>query len=258
MSIYPNEELYKTNLNGDSRIFEIGALILLSLILSPFIIKDMYRFYYRFIFRTTLPFIFAFGKNKGVGKSTLARSLRYFFGGQEICFADPIKKIAKILFGLTEEQVTDEKLKEIIIPRLGVSPRTILQRLGTELGRDFLPKLFPEIPLHFDNIWIDIFHRQAIEYKKQGVNFIWNHDTRFPDEARYLKSVYGVYTEIERPSLYRFVPLHKQISDLTQKHTSETQDLSMYKNHTIINNRSLLALKSQGYDIVQETIKLRV
>ena len=55
----------------------------------------------------------------------------------ELAFADPIREIGK-LFGFTMKQMTDRTLKETVDPRWGVSPRTFMQKVGTEMFRDNL------------------------------------------------------------------------------------------------------------------------
>ena len=70
-----------------------------------------------------------------VGKDEVARIFREIKNYRSYSFALPLKQTAQILFGLTDEQVWDDKLKEVIVPEWGLTPRKIFQLLGTEGGR---------------------------------------------------------------------------------------------------------------------------
>lgn len=82
--------------------------------------------------------IFAFAGPPGSGKSTFCRLLHEAHGYRILNFADPLKAAAKALWGLSEEQVNGD-LKEAPDPRWGVTPRTIMQHLGTEHARHLCP-----------------------------------------------------------------------------------------------------------------------
>jgi hypothetical protein len=83
----------------------------------------------------------------GSGKSTAALYLVEKFGARRYSFAHPLKKIVRQAFDLTKEQVWgSQDQKEAIDVRYGVSPRWLLQKIGTEgirntLGADFWWKL---------------------------------------------------------------------------------------------------------------------
>jgi len=69
----------------------------------------------------------------------------------KLAFAGRLKSSAKILFDLTDAQLHSPKEKELIDPRYGLTPRQILQRLGTDFCRDAIAKNF-----HVDRIRDDI------------------------------------------------------------------------------------------------------
>jgi adenylate kinase family enzyme len=79
----------------------------------------------------------------GSGKSTAATYLVEKYGACRYSFAHPLKKIVRQAFDLTKDQVWgSQRIKETVDPRYGVSPRWLLQRIGTEgirntLGSDF-------------------------------------------------------------------------------------------------------------------------
>ncbi len=69
-------------------------------------------------------------------------------------FADPLKAGMQSIFGFTKEQMYDPVLKEQVDPRWGVTPRLVLQKVGTEWFRNGLQALMPGITLEGRTIWI--------------------------------------------------------------------------------------------------------
>lgn len=53
-----------------------------------------------------------------------------------IAYADRAKAAAQQAFGLTDQEAWDSRYKEIVIERLGMTPREIFQRFGTAICRD--------------------------------------------------------------------------------------------------------------------------
>lgn len=83
----------------------------------------------------------------GSGKSVCATYLVEKFGARRYSFAHPLKKIVRQAFDLTKDQVWgSQKMKETVDVRYNVSPRWLMQKIGTEgirdtLGPDFWWKL---------------------------------------------------------------------------------------------------------------------
>jgi len=71
-------------------------------------------------------------------------------------FADPIKYGCKEMFGFSDEQCWGN-LKEIVDERYGVTPREILQVMGTEMLREGIQKILPNWKIK-DQIWIERFN----------------------------------------------------------------------------------------------------
>lgn len=118
----------------------------------------------------------------------------------ELAFADPIREIGK-LFGFTMEQMTDRTLKETVDPRWGVSPRTFMQKVGTEMFRDNLCQ----------DVWVKLALQRIEQLSKpyeviigfpHGVmgtrHLIFVTDVRFPNEAEAIKSIGGHVVKIRR------------------------------------------------------------
>ena len=81
---------------------------------------------------------------KRVGKDTLADYLCSNHGFTKYSFAGPLKKACQEIFMLTDEQ-TEGIDKETMDDRWGVSARTIFQKVGTELFREKLSQVIPEM-----------------------------------------------------------------------------------------------------------------
>lgn len=123
----------------------------------------------------------------GAGKDTFAEFLKPY-GYERIALADPLKSIAKAIFGFTEEQVSNPVSKEEIDERWGKSPRQLLQELGRKMR-----EIHPEV-------WI----RPALQHMGHCVlnskcsNFVIT-DVRFPNEAEVVHRLGGFLVRIDRP-----------------------------------------------------------
>lgn len=125
---------------------------------------------------------------KGSGKDTLGRILRERHGFRTTAFADPLKDAARIIFGLSHAQVHGEIAdKEAPDPRWdGLTPREILQRLGTEVGRSIHPET-----------WIrSAMLRVEAEPGAWAVT-----DVRFANEAAAIQARGGIVVRVDRPGL---------------------------------------------------------
>ena len=115
-----------------------------------------------------------FGK-KGHGKDTIADYLVQKYNFHKLTYAEPIKKICKDIFSLSNEQLTNHYLKEMIDPRWEKSPREIMQLIGTDLFR----KTFS------DNIWVNILREKAKLLLLAGKNIVIS-DIRHKNELEHL------------------------------------------------------------------------
>lgn len=92
-------------------------------------------------------------------------------------FADPIKEMLKAGLGLTDEQLWGDN-KETIDPRYDVSPRYMMQTLGTEWGRNIINS----------ELWV-----VAMEQRINKGMII--PDIRFENEAAFVRK-YGVLIHV--------------------------------------------------------------
>ena len=134
--------------------------------------------------------------NKQVGKDTLADYFVSKYNFTKYNFADPIKEICKILFNLNEEQLYGND-KEIVDTRWGMSPRTIIQRFGTEFGHYKLNSIYPELKTKIKpkEIWIKLFDIFLENNKDKDIIIA---DVRFIHEINYLINRCALIIKIER------------------------------------------------------------
>jgi hypothetical protein len=121
----------------------------------------------------------------GSGKDTAAQFiLDEHPNWQRVAFADPLRRIAADLYDLDPEQMSDRGLKEQELPEWGLSPRQILQRLGTEVVRSVHPQT-----------WILYALRTISESDADG--FVIP-DTRFANEVELIRNLGGVIWWVDR------------------------------------------------------------
>jgi hypothetical protein len=170
--------------------------------------------------------IIAFHGRKRSGKNSGAKA---FPDAKELAFADALKLAAMHLFNLTYEQVYDDKLKEVVDERWGMTPRQILQLLGTEgiralFGGDHFVKLM--------KTRVD----QAI---KEGHHMVIMTDVRFEEEAQFILSQGGEVIEVIRPSL-----------ESTDQHASEQPLPRELISTTIVNDGTIEELQQKVLSFV--------
>lgn len=194
------------------------------------------------------------------GKDTIAKIMIDKFGFKKASFADPLKEFCSNAFEIPINYFYDDNLKdspfevpvlvtethlerlivnltnagcvftpdqinEINLKGLGfifVSPRNLLQRVGTDLCRGSLG----------DTIWIDIFKRNIA---KSDGNFIIP-DARFLNERKAIKDLGGYNFLILRPNLppitesaheSEVLGISKELIDVTILNDSTINSLQM-------------------------------
>jgi hypothetical protein len=122
------------------------------------------------------------------GKDTAAAHMVRQYGFVRTAFADPLKRAAKEMFGLTHEQTYSDELKEVLIPHWGYSPRQLFQLLGTESGRE----VFGE------DMWLRRWAIDAERIENEGSHVVVT-DVRFANEAEMIRKRGGVVVHLIRP-----------------------------------------------------------
>jgi energy-coupling factor transporter ATP-binding protein EcfA2 len=139
---------------------------------------------------------------RGSGKSTLARHLCMAYNFDEVSFADPLKHGIKEMFllsgaelGLFVTSSDQHHKKEEVDPFWGVTPRELMQVIGTDLMREELPKRLPQLR----NVWIRSCERRLGFLKHSGSRRVVISDVRFPDEVAFIRSQGGRIWHVRRP-----------------------------------------------------------
>lgn len=170
---------------------------------------------------------------KGVGKSTCASYLTSRYGFHEKAMADCLKNICRELFLLDDSQINGVN-KETVDARWGCTPRQMFQYIGTDLFRNQLHVIMPDVGL---NVFI---HHFELWYANQSGNVVVS-DIRFQNEADMIIGLGGILIKLDRHDI-----------DNMDSHASETEldNITCYNYH-IINDDSLTDLYSKLDDIIK-------
>ncbi|WP_417534175.1 hypothetical protein [Marinobacterium stanieri] len=142
----------------------------------------------------------------GAGKDTLASLILEHTTGTTRAFAGPLRRAAKEIFGLTDEQMTDRVLKEEVVPYWEMSPRRILQVLGTEAIRH---QFGGDTWVKNADLRLEALMRSE-SYEELPIEVcIWT-DCRFAEEAEWIRANGGIVVEVRRPGI-----------DAVEAHSSE-------------------------------------
>ena len=136
----------------------------------------------------------------GAGKDTVGK---YLIDTRDntykLAFADPLKMAVKEMFGVMEDDLYDSVMKERPNNFWGVSPRQMAQFFGTEMVRDTLPKLIPDVG---QNFWVHrmvqklIGAENQVEYDSDDVVVIT--DVRFQNEYDWIINNGGIIIHLTR------------------------------------------------------------
>jgi dephospho-CoA kinase len=153
----------------------------------------------------------------GHGKDTIGDYLVKEKGFTKISFAEPLKQACKHVFGLNDDQLYNEKQKTIVDPFWNMTPRKIMQLVGTDLFRNGFS----------DDIWIKSMIKRINNLLNEGITKIVITDVRFSNENDYVQKILGQTIKVVRPN---------KISG--DKHVSETEISSIICNYTVYNDGS--------------------
>ena len=173
--------------------------------------------------------IIAISGKKGVGKDVLASYLCEKHEFVNYGFADPIKEIARIMFGFSEEQLNGY-LKDAEDKVWGIAPREFFQRFGTDIAQFEFPKYFPGLFREQDNraIWVRIFEVWYVKRLKENPRLkVVISDLRFKHEYEYLKKLDAYFIEIKS---------EKYGSEEHKEHISENEYTDLDFNCELENN----------------------
>ncbi len=121
----------------------------------------------------------------GVGKTTIAEQLTLTYNFKVVSFAGALKQSLVALTGLTPSHFNKMELKEKQIPGLDYSPRTLMQKFGTEFVRDMV----------HPNFWV--WRMKNTIDKEQKYDIIID-DVRFNNEAKFIRDYGGLLIHLDR------------------------------------------------------------
>ena len=127
---------------------------------------------------------------KGSGKDTLAKFIMAYAPYVKYSMADPIRAIGTVM-GFTDEEMLDPVKKELVSEFFGISWRKFAQWIGTDVMRDGLKVLIPDME---HQIWVKLAERQFD--KHPTVNYVIP-DIRFDDEAEMVKRRNGIMIQVQ-------------------------------------------------------------
>jgi len=132
------------------------------------------------------------------GKDTAADYLVNKYQYKKLSFAKPIKDACEKLFGFTKEQLYGNK-KEVKDEFWGISPRTALRWLGTDIFREQIGKIIPHIK---NNFWVTRTNQICInEFKNNPKAKLTVADVRFQNEVDAIHDMGGIVIKIYRPNM---------------------------------------------------------
>lgn len=182
--------------------------------------------------------VIAFMGPMSSGKTTSGDYVAEAHGFKCTAFADRLKVLVQYVFLMTELQVHDSGLKETVDLRWSLSPRQILQVVGTELMRVHFGELLGQ---NTDLIWI----QTAFCPDSKRICFT---DVRFKAEAEFVRGFRN--HAIVRLRRYR----DSQKRNIASLHRSESESTMVEPTHTINNSTSLADLHCKIDDIVKEML----
>lgn len=181
------------------------------------------------------------GKKRS-GKDTIADFLIKEYGFIKYGFADPIKEIAKIIFGFNEEQLYGDKKGEID-ENWKIKPRDFFQKFGTDYGQFIFPEHFPDTFKNVNkrSLWVLVFNKWYLKKKREDpyIKVIIN-DVRFNHEFECIQELGGYIMKVERDN-----------NKIEDNHISENElNFNEEFNYIIKNNGS----KEELYEKITEII----
>lgn len=161
------------------------------------------------------------------GKDTMADLMVDELGFSKYILAGPLKEACRTLFLFDDDQLYGER-KEEVDDRWGVTPRQVLQYIGTDVIREDLSKLIPWVGNRF---WLERFQMEYTKLKQEhgnDVNVVVS-DVRFANEVEAIHKMGGLVVKVHRHGM-----------DDSDNHSSEKQMDSITDYDYLIENDATL------------------
>lgn len=169
------------------------------------------------------------------GKDVVAAHLESKYGYAHCKVADKLKEMCKCVFGFTDEELENDS-KDNKSERWGVSPREVMQFMGTEVMQFKIQELMPWVGRNF---WIDTLMKDVLPRHAKVVIS----DVRFVHEIQRLRD------QCDNVLVIKLVRGERSVSEVDM-HVSETGCDDLVADHTIDNNSTIHELLSRVDDIM--------
>ena len=171
----------------------------------------------------------------GSGKSTVARILSGLTDSYIGHFAEPGKRACKVIFGLSEDDVSTQEGKSTFNEAWGMTNRDLLRVTLTDALKPFFGA----------DMWVK---RQELALKDKEFPRCIFADVRFPEEARWVRE-HGILIHVEREDN----PYRVQMSE----HASDAGVPFLKGDWKVINNGDIVELTQRLLVIIGTTPELR-
>lgn len=165
---------------------------------------------------------------------------------KEYAFAKPLKDVA-VTLGFEPHQVFGTQEEKLEVNNFwGISGRKFLQVFGSEVCRDYVPKVLPDMQLNGVTMWVRLFEKFRMD--NPNVDTIVS-DVRFADESNTIKRLGGYVIRVVRP-INDENTMNVEEAEFLQ-HKSELQADSIKPNIVIRNDGTI----EQLYNKVETALK---
>jgi hypothetical protein len=184
-----------------------------------------------------MPKIIAICGAKRSGKDVLADHLVNNYNYNRLSFATPLKLAVKALFNFDDEQVgigkdNGNSKKDIIDTNWGITPRSALQFIGTEIMQDKIQELLPNIKKNFfANTLKNYISKFNIDEK------IVISDLRFMHEYDMLLNIPNI--KVDDIMIIRIIRPSNICVDEVEPHISELEYMNIPYDIILVNNGTI-------------------
>jgi hypothetical protein len=187
------------------------------------------------------------------GKDTAGNYFVEKYGFERMAYADPLKKAAKEIFDFNDEQLYGNA-KEIIDQYWGITPRNAMQFLGTDLFRNHICELLPNMG---KDIWVNVLKRKALNiFEKNPDSKIVVTDVRFPNELQAIKDLGGITIKLQRDNAQEKVNRDFALEEMRiigAKLQKEGSDMDSQELNNLIKKLEEIKAKLQQTDAIKDT-----